>query len=289
MKRLILLLCAMAVLVFTLPAAGARADSWIPAGDNYALMRELAEQLDHTLDNPPTLDEKAVENIMDQIRAASEDDYFIAKAILDHWYGTVLGRYRYFTYRGEDEAETLKRSGLEFSPKHAFVVLGYQLQDGEMTEELIGRCEAAAAAARAFPDSILITTGGATGSNNPNNNTEAEKMKDFLVRIRRIDSGRIYTDKEAMSTVDNAVNAFRIMKRQGITSYTVITSNYHQVRSQILFNAVAAAYELKTGYRAELVGNYNYTAVDEFSHAKVCRTGLNQLLILLKRGIKISP
>ena len=65
---------------------------------------------------------------------------------------------------------------LEFSGKHAFVVLGFALADGEMTDELKARCEAAAAAAKAFPDSILVCSGGATGDNNPERHTEAGLM-----------------------------------------------------------------------------------------------------------------
>ena len=50
--------------------------------------------------------------------------------------------YRLYVFGTDDPAE------LPITGRHGFVVLGYQLAQGEMTEELIGRCDAAAAAAR---------------------------------------------------------------------------------------------------------------------------------------------
>lgn len=49
-----------------------------------------------------------------------------------------------------------------------------------MTEDLIGRCGAAAATARAFPDSVLVCSGGAAGGSNPEKHTEAGMMKAYL-------------------------------------------------------------------------------------------------------------
>lgn len=63
---------------------------------------------------------------------------------------------------GTDDPSLLPVSG-----KHAFVVLGLQLADGEMTDELKARCDAAAAAAKAFPESVLVCSGGATGKTIP--------------------------------------------------------------------------------------------------------------------------
>lgn len=41
-------------------------------------------------------------------------------------------------------------SGIPDTSSHAFIVLGYELKDGEMTDELKGRCKAAAAAAKMY-------------------------------------------------------------------------------------------------------------------------------------------
>ena len=265
--------------------AFARAD-WEPAGGNIARFMELLDLLEATVgDDAP--DRAEIDRALDAIRQGSEDDYDIARAIVDHWYATVLDMdYRMYIYRGEDRAEALERSGLDFSGKHAFVVLGYQLEDGGMQEELIGRCDAAAAAARSFPDSILITTGGATGANNPDMHTEAGMMKDYLVREHGINPYRIFTDTEAMSTLENAVNAFRILEEQGIESLTIVTSDYHQRWAQILFNAMAAVYEKETGYRVRITGNFNYPARPNASRTSGVRVGLGQLSSLLSLGFR---
>ena len=75
---------------------------------------------------------------------------------------------------------------LEFSGKHAFVVLGFALADGEMTDELKARCEAAAAAAKAFPDSILVCSGGRRQqSGRTHRSRPDEGLPDGTVRDRR--------------------------------------------------------------------------------------------------------
>jgi len=272
------------LLLFT----SAQAD-WKPARDNAARFRELMNLLEESIvEEGP--DPDAVDAVLEAIRRESADDYDIAKAIVDHWNATVLDReYRMFIYRGEDRAYTLERSGLDFGGKHAFVVLGFQLEDGEMQEELVGRCDAAAAAARSFPDSILITTGGATGPNNQFMHTEAGMMKDYLVREYGISTYRIYTDTLAMSTLENAVNSFVILEELQIDSMTIVTSNYHQRWAQILFNAMAAIYEKETGYKVRIVGNFNYMARPNASRTSGVRVAIGQLSSLFSGGFVRIP
>jgi len=45
-------------------------------------------------------------------------------------------------------------SGIPDTSSHAFIVLGYELKDGEMTDELKDRCKAAAAAAKMYPNTM---------------------------------------------------------------------------------------------------------------------------------------
>ena len=68
---------------------------------------------------------------------------------------------------------------------HAIVILGYELLNGEMTDELKGRCEAGAAVAKAYPASMLVCTGGATGENNPDQHTEAGLIR--IIWCKRAD------------------------------------------------------------------------------------------------------
>ena len=155
-----------------------------------------------------------------------------------------------------------------------------------MTDELKGRCDAAAAAARSFPDSQVICTGGATGQRNWENHTEAGEMKMYLARDCHIDADRILTDEQAQSTLENAVNVFLILKQEGIEKITLITSDYHQMWAQVLFNAVAAIWKARTGMEVSIVGNYNYTVRPS---VKYSGAGLSALRVLLREGITVEP
>ena len=273
-------LAAALILLFTAALA-----DWQPAEGNSPRFSELFRLLDESVgeEGPDTASIRAV---MQAIRKKSEDDYDVARAIVDHWNTVTDPAYKMYAYRDQETAYALEKSGLDFSGKHAFVVLGFVLQDGEMQEELVGRCNAAAAAARSYPDAILITTGGATGPNNPEGHTEAGMMKDYLVNECGIDAGRIFTETEAMTTADNAVNSFRIMRGQGIRTYTIVTSNYHQRWAQVLFNAMAAVYEKDAGYQVRMVGNYNYPARPYTTSTTGVRTGLGQLTSLFRNPIR---
>ena len=274
-KKLSALIAAL-ILLFT----AARAD-WKPAEGNSARFSEL-----FTLLQRGGKDAEAVERVIREIGAQRGDDGHIARAVYDNWKAITDPAYELYTWHGGETAGELESSGLDFSGKHAFVVLGYALQNGEMRDELVGRCDAAAAAARSYPEAILITTGGATGANNPYMHTEAGMMKEYLVKECGIDAGRIFTDPEAAITSDNALNASRIMKEQGIETYTIVTSNYHQRWAQILFNAVGAIYEKDTGYRVRMVGNYNFPAHVTTSATTGVLSGLGQLAALFRGTIR---
>ncbi len=154
-------------LVLMLLCGTAAGETWRAAEEDYPMFETLLERLETEERDKVKADRKELDDILEMIHLKSAEEYEVGRAIVDHWYGSVKNsNYRRFAYRGEETATPLERSGLDFSGKHAFVVLGYQLQDGEMTEELKGRCNAAAAAARSFPESLVICTGGATGQRN---------------------------------------------------------------------------------------------------------------------------
>lgn len=179
-----------------------------------------------------------------------DDD--VASAVAAHWKKVYLDDYQLFRYGVDDPAE------LPISGAHAFVVLGYELKNGEMTQELMGRCDAAAAAAKAFPASILVCSGGATGANNPERHTEARLMKEYLVSACGVAPERVFLDEEALTTTENAINTFAILRAQGIETITIVTSTYHQRWGQVLYNAMAAKYRQAYGYSVEIIGNYCY-------------------------------
>ncbi len=208
-----------------------------------------------------------------------------ADAIAEHWKKVYLDpEYRLYLY-GTDDPKALPITGV-----HAFVVLGYELKDGEMKDELTGRCDAAAAAAAAFPDSILICSGGATGPNNPDKHTEAGLMKEYLVQHCGIAPERIFTDESAMTTAENAINTFRILREQGIETMTIVTSSYHQRWGQVLYNALAARYRQVFGYPVEIIGNFCFDiSSSNPMYLQGHRIAVMQLRSILSAPLRADP
>lgn len=199
--------------------------------------------------------EEAVRRI-DEDAAAMNDP--VAFAIAEIWKQTYVDRdYRMLLF-GRDDPGQIPVQG-----KHAFVVLGYRLEAGRMTRELRGRCDAAAAAAAAFPDSLLVCTGGATGKDNPLGNTEAGLMKEYLVETCGVDPRRILTEEASQNTAENAANVMALLEEQQVETITIITSDYHQRRAQVIYTAVVARCRQEQGYGVEIVGNYSFAADHE--------------------------
>ena len=185
---------------------------------------------------------------------------------------------------GKDNPAELPVSG-----KHAFVVLGFALVNGEMADELKARCEAAAAAARAFPDSILVCSGGATGNNNPEGHTEAGLMKDYLVQQCGVGADRVFTDEQAMDTVGNALNTFEILKAQQIEEITLVTSDYHQRRANMLYAALAGFIRKTEGYSVSVAGNFACEAEAPYGidwDARIAASQLSDMMTFLYTGLR---
>ena len=212
------------------------------------------------------------------------DDGDIARSIAEHWKKVYLNPgYRLCVYWGREKASELEATKPDYDERHAFVILGYQLKNGKMQPELKGRCQAAAAAARSFPDTFLICSGGATGSNNPEGNTEAGLMKQYLAYHCKIDKKRILTDTRAMTTLANAENTFAILRKRDIHSITLVTSTYHQKWGQVLYNAMAALYEKRYGYKVRIVGDFSYEIEPETENLRNgYRIALSQLSSMLE-------
>ena len=294
------LFAALAACLFLFPAmpAGAASKGKRPADkverlytihednhDDFTALLDLLERMHRHPDRDYT-DE--LEETLDRIRANSETDLVLARAITEHWIRVYVEPESPYPMRlyheGEEWASELEATELMGGPSHAFVVLGYQLKNGEMTPELKGRCDAAAAAANSFPDSILVCSGGETGTNNPHHHTEAGVMKEYLTEQCGIDAGRIFIDEEAMTTTENVVNTFRMLREHKIETITVVTSAYHQRWAQVLYNAEAAVYELVFGYSIRIVENYSYEIEPPAAYRDDADFALRQLTGLL--GIK---
>ena len=282
-----LMLCAILLALWP-AAAGASNPSYAVSPENGPLFRSLLNDLLAVSETPSDSVMEEITSLLDQIGENSDEDAFLARAIAEHWYSVFLntdGTYSEHVFQWDRSvprpvASELADTPLRDCPSHAFIVLGYQLEDGEMTEELKGRCEAAAAAARAFPDSLLVCTGGATGGNNPEHHTEAGRMKEYLVTVCGLDADRILTDDLAMTTIDNAVNAISMLRERGIHAMTVVTSDYHEKWGQVLCNAEAALNHLRYGYDIRLVSNYCYQTGPQLRSGSA-RSAISQLTSLL--------
>lgn len=276
--KLSALILALALLL----CAPALAEDYHISEDNMTNFTNLLTGMMQAYEQPSEGDNAFFDMALEAIGSVSDTDLELATAILDHWRSVYLNpNYPLYLYQGEESAETLAVTNIPDSPTHAFVVLGYELKDGEMTDELIGRCNAAAAAARAYPTTILVCSGGATGDNNPEMHTEAGMMRDYLRNVCGIDEARIYTDERAMTTLENAVNTFAILREQGVQTLTVVTSAYHQRWGQVLYNAMAALQRLGSGYSAELVGNYSFPIEAPEQFRQDDRFALRQLSSML--------
>ena len=237
MKRMIAVVFALLLLIGTCQASES-----ITLG---TLLADLVEAYENPSEDDLTRIDAEVSALDDEV----------AEAIAEHWKQVYLDESYELLLFGKDDPGTLD---IPDPATHAFVILGYELQNGEMTEELKGRCNAAAAAAEAFPETILVCSGGATGRNNPEQHTEAGLMRDYLAKTCGIDTARIFIDERALNTAENAINTFDILRSQNIETMTIITSAYHQRRAQVLYNALAALYRQEYDYCAEIVGNYCY-------------------------------
>ncbi|MBL1077750.1 YdcF family protein [Nocardia sp. 2] len=124
-----------------------------------------------------------------------------------------------------------------FRPDTAIVVLGYGLEpDGGMRLELINRLYAGYVSALLSPEAPVIVTGG-----NPQNGvTEAQAMADWLID-RGIDPGRIHTETQANSTVQNATFSARLMQALNVHAAVLITSADHIARALSNFRAAGIA------------------------------------------------
>ena len=273
------------ILALLLGMAALAEDYYHIAVENEEDFGQLLLALVNAFEKPSKGDAEAVTSILERIRAVSEGDYQVGLAIATHWRDVCVnpdGKYPFYLYQGGEAATELAQVDIPDRPTHAFVVLGFELKNGEMRDELKGRCDAAAAAAKVFPSTIIICSGGATGDNNPDGHTEAGLMKDYLVNRCGIDADRIFTDETAMTTLQNAVNSFEIMRAQGVETITIVTSSYHQKRGQVLYNAMAALYRQEPGYSVEIVGNYSYPVKASERFRQDDRTAAMQLAAMLR-------
>ena len=114
---------------------------WSLSPSSSAYLGDLLTHLVNAYENGSS-SEGLIQAELSEIQAVSEEDYALAKAIADEWHHVFLSDYPLYLYEGEGEdvAQKLSDAGIPNDASHAIVVLGYELLDGEMQDELKGRC-----------------------------------------------------------------------------------------------------------------------------------------------------
>ena len=120
------------------------------------------------------------------------------------------------------------------------VALGYQLNpDGSMRDELLQRLVVLLMSARKYPNAVIVCTGGATASRNPDV-TEAGRMSEWLIQ-NGVDPGRIFVEDQSYSTAENAIFTMDILEKYlpRVTQIAIISSDYHIATGVLLYGAEA--------------------------------------------------
>ena len=239
MKRFIAMLLAMTLLAGTALADVSRTKRDRLIGDLYRAMFASPEEAEAMIDK--------------DLEAVDYDP--LLTAVARHWQEVYMDPdYPIYDYLKDD----LTALEIEEPAKYAFVVMGLCLKDGEMEEELKLRCRAAARIARAYPETILVCTGGKSGEHNRYNHSEAGMMRDYLIEECGISPSRIHTDEISRATNQNVTNTFEILREHGIRSMTVVTSVYHIRWAVALFWAAAEMNRLaeEDPYELKVIGNW---------------------------------
>ena len=91
-----------------------------------------------------------------------------------------------------------------------------------------------------------------------------------------------------MTTLDNAVNTFTILRNQGVDTITIVTSSYHQRRANILYETLAEILRKTEGVSITVAGNYSCEAQPskelETYDARIAAMQLNEMLTKFLSG-----
>ena len=128
--------------------------------------------------------------------------------------------------------------GLPEDDTLCLVALGFQLNpDGTMRDELIRRLEVLLAAAKKYPQALIVCTGGGTAAYEPAA-TEAGRMAEWLMQ-NGIGASRIMVEDKSVTTAQNAIYTFDILEERQpqVTRIAVVSSDYHIETGVLLFSA----------------------------------------------------
>ena len=130
--------------------------------------------------------------------------------------------------------------GLPDTDELCIVALGYQLNtDGTMKNHLKDRLKVVKKSAKKYPNAWVVCTGGHTASRKKNT-SEAGRMSSWLKK-NGVSNGRIITEKQSRTTVQNARFTLEILLRDHpqIKYLAIVSGDYH-IKSAVLFFEAAA-------------------------------------------------
>lgn len=239
-----------------LPAAKTKPPSPEPTADEHAAKpqpdvaqqspkgytRETYDMVNDLLYTYRYLGKSGEDSVREKLSALKEADPALGKL----WEDTM----EYWFYANDEMPVTphVLPDGLPENDSLCIVVLGYQLlADGEMTPELLGRCQVALASAEKYPEALIAVTGGGTAKANETV-TEAGVMADWLIG-QGIAPERILREDASLTTADNAQNLCAMLAAEypQVKTMAVVTSDYHQPLACLLFTQAALLWEYETG------------------------------------------
>lgn len=188
--------------------------------------------------------------LLEQLAAANPIAAWKWQKIMDHW--------TWVNTEMDIDPEVLP-DGLPQDDSLCIVVLGFALRkDGSMQKELVGRLETALASAEKYPNAYIAVTGGGTARHNASA-TEAGQMAKWLME-EGIAEERIIIEDESLSTVNNAQFTCALLNEEypQIEHLAIVTSDYHQGRGALLFEAEA----ILSGYAMSVVSIASYRTDD---------------------------
>lgn len=113
------------------------------------------------------------------------------------------------------------------------IILGAELNGRTISSSLKARLDAGLLYLRKFPDVKVVVSGG---QGRGEDITEAEAMREFLI-ANGIDEGRIITEPNATSTMENFIFSKALINQQigkPVSDITFVTNSFHVLRAKML-------------------------------------------------------
>jgi len=120
------------------------------------------------------------------------------------------------------------------------IILGASVKDNQVTSTLYSRLEKGARLLQENPQLLAIVTGGKGSFSSI---SEAQIMKDILVKEFNIEEQRILIEDQSRNTYENLINTKPLLLDQ---KSTIITSEFHTLRTAFLAKRV--------GIKTQLIG-----------------------------------